>query len=316
MPLYKCDYCNYSTKIKQHFTKHNNTNKHRNRMIELGLITKEGHLIIQNNPAVIQNNPQIIQNNPTNYENNPPIIQNNPASKVFKCDFCPKTFTIHANKRRHEMYRCKENPDFLDKLISDKNNRIKNLEKDKESLKKYNEKLEAEKKELYKQVSTLLDKVGDTNIQNNIILNSYGKEDLSHITDALKTELLSIPYGAIPKMIEAIHFNDEKPENKNILLPNKKDNLVVLCKKCHDNVHHGNLVINGYKNGPSGKILDYYNEGTKKVQNKKYGVDQISIIKKMSNEKKTKKVILKELDEKHSIKIGLSTYNKIINNNY
>ena len=64
------------------------------------------------------------------------------------------------------------------------------------------------------------------NIQNNIILNSYGKGDLSHITDALKTELLSIPYGAIPKMIEAIHFNDEKPENKNILLPNKKDNLV------------------------------------------------------------------------------------------
>ena len=49
---------------------------------------------------------------------------------------------------------------------------------------------------------------------------------MSHITDALKTELLSIPYGAIPKMIEAIHFNDEKPENKNILLPNKKDNLV------------------------------------------------------------------------------------------
>jgi len=195
-------------------------------MIELGLMSKEGHLIIQNNPAVIQNNPKIIQNNPVNCINNPAIIQNNPAPKIYKCDFCPKTFTIHANKRRHEMYRCKENPDFLDKLISDKNNRIKNLEKDKESLKKYNEKLEAEKKELYKQVSTLLDKVGDTNIQNNIILNSYGKEDLSHITDALKTELLSIPYGAIPKMIEAIHFNDEKPENKNIMLPNKKDNLV------------------------------------------------------------------------------------------
>ena len=27
-------------------------------------------------------------------------------------------------------------------------------------------------------------------------------------------------------MIEAIHFNDEKPENKNIMLPNKKENLV------------------------------------------------------------------------------------------
>ena len=233
MPLYKCEYCDYSTKIKQHFNKHNNTKKHRNRLVELGLMTKEGHLIIQNNPAVIQNNPKIIQNNPVNCYNNPPIIQNNPAPKIFKCDFCPKIFTIHANKRRHEMYRCKENPDFLDKLINDKNNRIKNLQRDKEtlnaekeSLRKDKEKLEAEKKELYKQVSTLLDKVGDTNIQNNIILNSYGKEDLSHITDALKTELLSIPYASIPKMIEAIHFNDEKPENKNIMLPNKKDNLV------------------------------------------------------------------------------------------
>ena len=226
MPFYKCEYCDFSTKLKGNFKQHNNTKKHRDRMIELGLMSKEGHLIIQNNPAVIQNNPKIIQNNPVNCINNPAIIQNNPAPKLFKCDFCQKTFTIHANKRRHEMYRCKENPDFLDKLINDKNNRIKNLEKDKESLKKYNEKLEAEKKELYKQVSTLLDKVGDTNIQNNIILNSYGKEDLSHITDALKTELLSIPYGAIPKMIEAIHFNDEKPENKNIMLPNKKDNLV------------------------------------------------------------------------------------------
>ena len=27
-------------------------------------------------------------------------------------------------------------------------------------------------------------------------------------------------------MIEAIHFNDEKPENKNIMIPNKKENLV------------------------------------------------------------------------------------------
>ena len=75
-------------------------------------------------------------------------------------------------------------------------------------------------------MSKLLDKVGDTNIQNNIILNNYGNEDLSHITNTLKTELLGIPYGAIPKMIEAIHFNDEKPENKNIVLPNKKENLV------------------------------------------------------------------------------------------
>ena len=74
-----------------------------------------------------------------------------------------------------------------------------------------------------------LKKVGNTTTINNtqnIQLNSYGNEDLSHITDLLKNELLKIPYAMIPKLIEAVHFNDEKPENKNICLPNKKDNLI------------------------------------------------------------------------------------------
>jgi hypothetical protein len=178
---------------------------------------KEHGGIIQNNPAIIQNNPAIIQNNPAIIQYNPAIIQE--STKKFNCDFCEKTFTIHANKRRHELHRCIQNPGFVDKIIDAKNSKIK-------SLQLTNERLEKEKKELYKQVSKLLDKVGDTNIQNNIILNNYGNEDLSHITDSVKTALLSIPYCAIPKMIEAIHFNDEKPENKNIMITNKKDNLV------------------------------------------------------------------------------------------
>ena len=232
MPLYNCSLCNFSTKLKGNYTQHENTKKHRNKLYDIVSPAKETGVIIQNNPAVIQNNPPIIQNNPVDYSK---IIQNNPVieNKTYKCDFCLETFTIHANKRRHEMYRCKENPDFIDKLISAKNSRIKklqhdkdNLKKDKDNLEKDKEKWDREKQELYKQVSTLLDKVGDTNIQNNIILNNYGNEDLSHITDKLKTDLLGIPYGAIPKMIEAIHFNDDKPENKNIVLPNKKENLV------------------------------------------------------------------------------------------
>ena len=222
MPLYKCEYCEFSSKLKGDFKRHEKSKKHRNKLIELGLIPKETDHIIQNNPALIQNNPQIIQNNPPN---NPAIIQNNPA-KPFKCDFCPKTFTLQSNKRRHEMYRCRENPDFIDKLLDAKNCKIKKLQKANESLQKEKEEWKKEKDKLYTHVSSLIDKVGDTNIQNNIILNNYGKEDLSHITDALKDELLKIPYCAIPKMIEAIHFNDEKPENKNILLPNKKENLL------------------------------------------------------------------------------------------
>ena len=90
---------------------------------------------------------------------------------------------------------------------------------------------EEERKELYKQINTLLDKVGNTtniqsNIKNTYHLNSYGNENMNHITDKMKDDLLKIPYGMIPKLIEAVHFNDEHPENKNISLCNVRDNKI------------------------------------------------------------------------------------------
>ena len=227
--VYKCEICNYFTDYNSNLIKHKKTKKHRLKIIGNEKVSKEIGVIIQNNQKIIQNNQKIIQNNPSITGNNPQIIQNNHfvKKKVFKCDFCPKTFSLHSNKRRHEIHRCRDNPDFIDKIIDAKNSKIKTLQHDKEEFEKAKEKWELEKHELYKQVSCLIEKVGDTtNIQNNIILNNYGTEDLSHITDGVKNELLKIPYGAIPKMIQAIHFNDEKPENKNIMLPNKKENLV------------------------------------------------------------------------------------------
>jgi len=53
-------------------------------------------------------------------------------------------------------------------------------------------------------------------------INSYGKEDMSHITDTFKNQMINSSYKMIQKMIEQVHFNKEKPENKNILLPNKR----------------------------------------------------------------------------------------------
>jgi len=96
-----------------------------------------------------------------------------------------------------------------------------------------------EKEELKQQIDLLLDKVGNisvenktynTTINNTIVLNNFGQEDMSHISSVFKTQLLKIPYGMIPKIIEYIHFNDEKPENKNIILPNSRDNKLKIFK--------------------------------------------------------------------------------------
>jgi len=196
MPLYECKLCNISTKIKTHYNRHLKTVKHKRNE--------------ENSLQFMVMNTNEHKMNPNEHKMN--TNEHKMNTKCIKCDFCEETFNTIPSKRRHEIHYCKENPDFMDKMIKIKNKKIKNLEK--------------EKKELCKKVSMLLEKVGDTNIQNNIILNNYGKEDMSHITDAIKTALLKIPYGAIPKLIEKVHFNDAKPENKNIMLPNKNDNLV------------------------------------------------------------------------------------------
>ena len=64
------------------------------------------------------------------------------------------------------------------------------------------------------------------NIDKQINLNNYGSEDLSHITENFKNQMLKIPFVAIPKMIEEVHFSEKKPENNNIKLTNKKENYV------------------------------------------------------------------------------------------
>ena len=206
MVVFSCDICNYTTKYKCNFKKHETTKKHRAKCESIKSSQEEyGGM-----------NPNEHKMNPNEHKMNP----NEHKVSIIKCEFCDYIFSSKASMRRHLKKHCRKNPDVINKIIDAKDSKIKALEKN-------NMKLEEEKAHLYQQVSTLLEKVGNTtNIQNNIILNNYGNEDLSHITDKLKTELLQIPYFAIPKIIEAIHFNDKKPENKNIMMPNKKDNLV------------------------------------------------------------------------------------------
>ena len=194
MVLYECKMCNYSTKLKTDYTRHLKTKKHR---VNTDIIIAEG----KETAPKSQKEPKKSQKEPKKSQKEPK------KSQTFECEYCAKAFSTFANKRRHELHRCKYN-----KELTNKDAKIKILEK--------------EKKELYKKIDELIKKVGDTNIQNNIIINSYGNEDLSHITDKIKDELLKIPYVAIPKLIETIHFNDNMPQNKNIKFPNKKENIL------------------------------------------------------------------------------------------
>ena len=194
MPIYECFHCNYQTKYKSDFSKHLKTKKHRVHTE----INPENHTDVmgmnQNKPKMNQNKPKMNQNEPI---------------KSHKCNYCDETFNTIPSKRRHELHRCKENTN-TGSLIKKQEKQIKKLEK---------------------QIELLLTKVGNNytinnNNTNNIQLNNYGSEDLSHISDSLKTYLIKHPFGAIQQLIEKIHFNRDKPENTNIMITNKRDNKI------------------------------------------------------------------------------------------
>ena len=202
MPLYLCEWCNYKTHIKTHYNRHQKTKKHI-RNLEVFNAKNDESINPPHKPSICEEKKYI------------------PSTKeLYKCNRCDKVFSRQDNLKRHQSKYCNE---------KNSTNDLKNM------LEVMNEKYEIEKKELKDQINLLLNKVGNisvnnttnnTTINNTIVLNNYGHEDLSHISTALKNKLLKIPYGMIPKIIEHIHFNEEKPENKNIILSNSRDNKI------------------------------------------------------------------------------------------
>ena len=200
MFLFNCDICKISTNLKSNHKRHLLTKKHLKKLEGLTLKNTKEH----------KKNTKEHKKNTKEHK-----ISTNPSNK-FSCQYCDDTFNTFSSMRRHEIHYCKLNLSNNTPIIS---HTIKIMES----------KHDKEKKQLYKQINKLIDKTGNTTYNSqtntqNIKLNGFGKEDLSHITDSFKTQLLNGPYGMIPKMIEQVHFSEDKPENKNISLTNSRDN--------------------------------------------------------------------------------------------
>ena len=116
------------------------------------------------------------------------------------------------------------------------------------------------------------------------------------------------------------HIKEQHNFNENNLLghikKNNINNLVILCSKHHHDVHHGNLIINGYLDTTKGKILDYKIVKSKKKSNKKYNKKQIDIINQFSNSSISISNIIIKLKNNYDIKISRTTLNKILKGTY
>lgn len=132
--------------------------------------------------------------------------------ETFKCKYCNKEYSQKNDIPRH-YETCKEIPEEDKKQILEKK-----LEKMKKKIGKNN---------------------GTTNIQNitindnsvninntiNIYVNDFKNTDCEYIGENKKISFLSTNMDALPKLIQDIHFNPNRPQNHNMYITNYKDKI-------------------------------------------------------------------------------------------
>lgn len=158
----------------------------------------------------------------------------------FTCDVCLKgyktkiTFNRHICKIPDDSIICKFcNKEFKTKY-NRKNHEIKCNEEHNHSLLEENEKLKMIIKGLEltnadnSSGSTIINTSNVTNniTNNQIIINSFGDEDTSHVTKNQLIKAFKMCKEFPLEMIKITHFNKDKPENHNIYKPNFKDKYI------------------------------------------------------------------------------------------
>ena len=126
---------------------------------------------------------------------------------VFSCQYCSKSFKRNYNKNVHEI-NCSKN---LRLIIKEKEEEIQQLKLAKTT----------------NNISNVTNING--NINNTIIINNLGNEDISHITKKQILRALRMNKECPVELVKLIHFNKEKPENHNVYKPNFKDKYVKYC---------------------------------------------------------------------------------------
>ena len=154
--------------------------------------------------------------------------------KEYICVKCNKKFNqkIHYTDHINRKTPCNNDTTInIESLIT----KIDKMEKEMKKLKRENEKMhviekdmKALKKEMdkIKTVSSVANNTQNIETVNILLLNGYGKEDLTHLTSNDIRAILNQGFQSIPKYIEYVHFNENAPQNKNICISNRRDSTV------------------------------------------------------------------------------------------
>ena len=212
---YYCICCQYQAKQKSNYERHLKTIKH----------IKES---TKSQPLV--NKKSTFSQQKVN------LFYDSEKKKIFCCKYCDKRFTTKQAMYKHIKYTCKKNNDEdikeLVRLLNEQNEL-----KDKELL-EMKEKNEKQIEIMKKQIEKLSNKlqIQQINSNNNIVnfnniqLLNYNDTDYSHISNKTYYKCVKNCFHSVKSLIKEVHFNNKKPENKNIYISNIKNKYIMVYK--------------------------------------------------------------------------------------
>ena len=234
------------------------------------------------------------------------------TKKEFYCKYCNLGFVHKNSLYRHMKHYCKnkETEIFPDSDNSDNENVEKLLAKVKAAEKKIEvETLKKKLAEAEKQIDKLKMSQHVT-YNNNITVIAYNKQpDLDHLKDSDYLKIMNRGFKSVPKLIEAVHFNPNKPENHNVYIPNIKNNYARTWNGDKWDLHNQEELIEDMYDDNSNKLLEKLEEMEENNVNLKD-----SILKKFKRfaDMKDDNIIKKKIKEE--IKLILYNNKSVIGN--
>jgi hypothetical protein len=235
MVIHKCDKCNKEFIRKAHYDVHikrMNPCKYPTQTPQNPTQTPQNPTQTPQNPTQTPQNPTQTPQNPT--QNHSKLVKNNKIVILdsISCCYCLKSFTRVDALIRHKNNYCK----MIKESKEDKENIYQELIKQMNDIKEQNKELREELKKIQNKTNSNNTKmkmnsdniITTNNIQNNIKLCAFGKEDLSHITDEVYKKIFVKGFHSVLEFINKVHFDEKKPEHCNVYISNIRDKYAMI----------------------------------------------------------------------------------------
>lgn len=266
-----------------------------------------------------------IENIEENYEEKIKDIENEiniktqlSMEKETICLFCNKPQSFKNNTYRHIKKYCKVKRELDNELNKLKEDKVELLNKQEIKIKDEEIKLRDEKiKELenkLKSKSNIHTTINNNNItvnntQNNVVvINPFGKEDLSHLTIKDYKNILNGFFPGFINYIEKVHFDENVPQNHNITISNLKSKYLSIHDGYKWNTKIKNDIIDIFINKKHGQLVDKCEELGDSKQIDKSTINNFEEFCESFNDKEAQKstknnVLLMMYDNKDKIKL-------------